>query len=446
MPINRTPLTPGTITTICDVNWENAIVNKINNLLGNATDYTSLKYAILGLTPNYSNLASILVQPGSCRDTTNTYDLVTSSIVGVSVLDSGLNGLALSTNLAGTASTYITNTFTADATTNILTFASPHGLTTGQGVIFTTTGTFPGGLPTGSPSSSTIRYVRVQSSTTVTVFTSRANAVANTSPVDITDAGTGTHSIDGRYIIGTGSSFTADFQVGDTISISGGTPRRILSELSATLLFVDIAPTETLFEQTYRRGGLAPKTWYYLYAVSDGSTNGFILSTRNLAIGHTLVDLPTGYIYYRQLPFTLRIDENRQIVPYYISAGWPYRPQIRYTLPTTFYNGSAFVTSSTNIPIPYVAGFVYTTLNLSDWVPPIAKVCDLHFISLGSLIGFRTTGVNNERTYGSNLAGYTIAEINNFLTTVNQQIDYRFVSNNNASFLCVMGYTVTEVI
>ncbi len=79
--------------------------------------------------------------------------------------------------------------FTATAATDICTTATAHGLTTGAKVTLTTTGTLPAGLATA-----TTYYIIVISATTFKLSTSQANALAGTA-IDITDAGTGTHTV-----------------------------------------------------------------------------------------------------------------------------------------------------------------------------------------------------------------------------------------------------------
>lgn len=81
-------------------------------------------------------------------------------------------------------------TFTADAGTDIITFATyPTSINADYiAVQFTTTGTLPAGL-----SLATTYYIVIQTATTFKVSTTYANALAGTF-VDITDAGTGTHT------------------------------------------------------------------------------------------------------------------------------------------------------------------------------------------------------------------------------------------------------------
>ena len=85
------------------------------------------------------------------------------------------------------------DTFTADAGTDVCTYTStaniPSNILTGTRVRLTTTTTLPGGLATA-----TDYYVIRVSNTTFKLATSYANSVAGTA-INITDAGTGTHTI-----------------------------------------------------------------------------------------------------------------------------------------------------------------------------------------------------------------------------------------------------------
>lgn len=98
-----------------------------------------------------------------------------------------------------------TDTFTADAPTDVCTWTStaniPSNILTGTRVRLTTTTTLPGGLATA-----TDYYVIRVSDTTFKLATSFANAIAGTA-INITDAGTGTHTVNWllpRYTNGAG--------------------------------------------------------------------------------------------------------------------------------------------------------------------------------------------------------------------------------------------------
>jgi hypothetical protein len=120
---------------------------------------------------------------------------------------------AMLTKLGGTASNYQlclpdfgvrTATFTAE-TTDVCT-SNTHGMTTGQPVRVSSSGS-PEDLPAGLSSGVTY-YVRWASADTFTLHTTNAGAVANTGKVDITDAGTGTHTVS----MGTRVAFAAIIQ------------------------------------------------------------------------------------------------------------------------------------------------------------------------------------------------------------------------------------------
>lgn len=82
---------------------------------------------------------------------------------------------------------YASSTCTADAGTDIITVSQ--SFTVGLAVKFTTTGTLPAPLAAG-----TTYYVSYVSGTSIKVATTLANAIAGTH-LNITDAGSGTHSI-----------------------------------------------------------------------------------------------------------------------------------------------------------------------------------------------------------------------------------------------------------
>lgn len=115
------------------------------------------------------------------------------------------------------------DTFTADASTDVCTYTStaniPSNLLTGTRVRLTTTTTLPGGLATA-----TDYYLIRVSDTTFKLATSYANAVAGTA-INITDAGTGTHTVTWllpRYTNGAGVQ--AIFFANNATPLGAGTP------------------------------------------------------------------------------------------------------------------------------------------------------------------------------------------------------------------------------
>lgn len=115
------------------------------------------------------------------------------------------------------------DTFTADAGTDLLTFTSsanfPSNLLTGTRLRLTTTTTLPGGLATA-----TDYYLIRVSDTTCKLATSYAAAIAATA-INITDAGTGTHTMTWllpRYTNGAGVQ--AIFFNSNATALGAGTP------------------------------------------------------------------------------------------------------------------------------------------------------------------------------------------------------------------------------
>ena len=90
---------------------------------------------------------------------------------------------------------YWTRTFTADAASDQLTLATAVAkMQTGDIVRFTTTGTLPAGLTTG------VDYAVIRvSDTVVKVATGQSNAYLGTA-INITDAGSGTHTVTCRFL------------------------------------------------------------------------------------------------------------------------------------------------------------------------------------------------------------------------------------------------------
>lgn len=130
------------------------------------------------------------------------------------------------TNVTGTGSRVLvnTNTFTANAGTDLLTYANDWAPYTK--VRFTTTTTLPAGL-----SLATDYWLVRQSATTALVASSYANAVAGTT-IDITDAGTGTHTLTIQMRSPFGAGVEACFVV-QTAPTAGG-PNLTASSYTST--------------------------------------------------------------------------------------------------------------------------------------------------------------------------------------------------------------------
>ena len=135
-----------------------------------------------------------------------------------------------------------TDTFTADAGTDICTWTStaniPSNVLTGTRVRLTTTVTLPAGLALA-----TDYYVIKLSDTTFSLATSYANAVAGTA-INITDAGTGTHTVNWllpRYTNGAG--LNAIFFNPASTAMGAGTPNLSLNYTNSAQTAARATPT-----------------------------------------------------------------------------------------------------------------------------------------------------------------------------------------------------------
>lgn len=281
-----------------------------------------------------------------------------------------------------------------------------------------------------------------------------ANAVfiskATSTTVDITDTGLngiaqstnlagaiGTGGVSSTTITGTGTAFSTDFVVGDVIWTASGA-RRITAIASSTSLTVESSVT-IANGTAYRRGGRAPNTHYLLYSMTDGTTPGLILTTRNVAGGATLVDLPSGYTTTRQMSFAATLDGSSNIIPFMIAPS-PHGPMVLYDVGGPI-EGAA---GTTNV-VANGSATGYTTVGLSAFVPPIARIVQLWGFANGTnRTAIRAAGNSHSGT------GFTTANGYGTLWTPtdgNQQIEYRNVFQSTGGvYLAVGGYVVTEVV
>ncbi|WP_303673474.1 hypothetical protein [Vampirovibrio chlorellavorus] len=199
-------------------------------------------------------------------------------------------------------------------------------------------------------------------------------------------------------------------------------------------------------------GTKAANTWYYVYLVKrniDGTT-GAVFSTANEVSGGSIT-LPTGYDLKRQLPLAVRTDGSSNIIPFYITTGWPYRPAIKYRVTILPLN----LTPATGQTIVLDAGTAstYTDVSLASFVPPISTQAILrggvYLISTSGKFGYiRKKGSSVDEFVVQNLSGRTFTEYESEIveTDANQIIQYRMTDATSGMDINVAGYIVTEVI
>jgi hypothetical protein len=255
-------------------------------------------------------------------------------------------------------------------------------------------------------------------------------------------------------VYGTGTSFLTDFQVGDIINTSSGT-RRIIDIQSDTYLIVSRVFSATNAAITYRRGDRAPSTFYNLYVIAsvDGSSVDMCLSTRSVATGDALVDLPAGYTYYRQLPLSIRTDDNGSgngIVNFKVGAGWPYRPVIYNNInrAETNFNG-----------VKIFSGTSPTTATLLSCVDSEKPEIPVKVSRIGLFYVWQTSGTHNNYYFLEEGETFSASTAYLFTTGLNSQASkVRFPISANGNFqhissdttaasrsIYVAGYIITEV-
>lgn len=282
-------------------------------------------------------------------------------------------------------------------------------------------------------------YISKETSTTVDISTTGINGVAQSADL------AGTVSSSGTTVTGTSTTFQTDFQVGDVI-VSGAQARRITNITDDDTLTIASAFSPDLSGATYKRGGEAPSTWYYLYAITDNTTPGLILSTRNVAGGDTLVDLPSGYDDYRQLPFAVKNNGDSDFLPWVVGMGWPYRPFIKYMLTGL---GNQLTAATTSVLSASNGATTYTDVDCSSFIPPISTMGYFNTIFTRS-----ATATHYVRPDGSSAdeEGFvtsndsSIVQRSYFMPTSSSQvIEYKAGTSNTFSGITVAGFVVTEV-
>jgi hypothetical protein len=238
------------------------------------------------------------------------------------------------------------------------------------------------------------------------------------------------------------TAFLTDFQVGDAIIISG--VKKVITSISSNnLLTVDSTYSSTLTGMTYQRGGNA-NTWYYLYVISyaDGSNVALAFSTRSVASGDTLVDLPTSYTKYRQLPCVWRYLDWLGGIQRMFIENWPYQPvqKIIWDFVFTSANQQAFKgTLSTS----------FVQVSLATLVPKLTSVALLNFYSQNTsdvaYIIFNPTIGTRSITQALNGRLSAACHIPFFIDTSNPQISHKTASASASDInVYVTGFIITE--
>jgi|GEM_PF-4933215 len=293
-------------------------------------------------------------------------------------------------------------------------------------------------------------------STTLDITSIGLNGIAQSSNL------TGTVTVTAGSTALTFSSTQAGIlQAGDVILTASGQARKLTS-VSGTTATAESQFTTTETGVSFKRGarpgfytanssGSVGSVFFYLYAISDSVTPGLILSTRNVAAGDSLVDLPIGYSQVRQLTFAVTLYNTStaagvyvgNIVPFRIGAGWPTRPEIFYEVNATI---SSATPGDTNV-LSNGTAITATTVDASLWIPRISRLLIPNLLSNGrpSSYVLRETGTTAYPLTCGDFNGGNAFQSRNLGVNANGQFDYKGFSVTGPLYVDVMGYVVTEV-
>jgi len=198
-----------------------------------------------------------------------------------------------------------TDTFTADAGTDVCTWTStaniPSNVLTGTRVRLTTTVTLPAGLALA-----TDYYVIRLSDTTFSLATSFANAVAGTA-INITDAGTGTHTVNWllpRYTNGAG--LNAIFFNPASTALGAATPNLSLGYTNSSQVASRATPTVLPVGKTAASNSIilytgATGAGKYNYAVPRQSGDSGIAEINTIQNSTSYVSGTYTVVLYKEL-------------------------------------------------------------------------------------------------------------------------------------------------
>jgi hypothetical protein len=291
--------------------------------------------------------------------------------------------------------------------------------------------------------------------TTINLATVGLNGIAQSANL----AGTAS-VISGSTAITFSTSQTGVLIPGDVITTAGGQARKLVSVAGTTAVAESqFATTEAAVN--FKRGGRCSfytantsgtvgTCHYNLYAITDGTTPGLILSTRNVALGDALVDLPAGYIYSKIMRWPeilYNISTAAGVYPG-ISlpkavVNWPYRPKYRITTQMTGNYLGTLVQGVTNV-LPAGGATSYTAVDFSRFVPPNAKLVDIAYAGNSTFVALRPTGGSDTVVLGT-AASFNHQILPDMQLGTGQSIDYSNNGGGGQAYLDVYGFTVTEL-
>lgn len=266
------------------------------------------------------------------------------------------------------------------------------------------------------------------SSTTLTISSLGAlNGVAQSANL------TGTISASGTTVTGTSTTFTSDYQVGDVIhSVTDGTARRITAIASNTSLTVESSWSITA-GTNHRRGGRAPSTHYYVYAINNGTTPGLIMSTRCVSAGDTLTDLPSGYNKSRQTIYNVTTNSSNNLL------------KMRWSRKTAMYElnivAQASEVAGTTV-LDSGGSTSFADIDMSTYVPKTSRLARLVVSTENpSSVYIREDGETHGGINYRSESNISLSALQSCSSS--QKIEYKIDAAN--ANMAVLGFDITEI-
>ncbi len=292
--------------------------------------------------------------------------------------------------------------------------------------------------------------IDITSSKTINLTTVGLNGIAQSAAL----SGTVTYTNSSTAVTGSGTTFTTQFVVGDVVydSTNSQTIGTVASITSNTALVLATAFSGTGHSgAAFKRGGLSVNTFYYLYAISNLTTTGYILSSRSDNV-NALTDLPSGYTVYRQLSFACKTDASFNLINFEVMEGWPSRPKIRWNVDLPNISSAAITRVASGVSM----NNIYATITPSPFVPvAISKECGFYAypagIGNGDIFRWRPTGgsysLTGEGTVTTFAGGYPkyYACVMPVQLGTNDTFDLYSTVSVNVSVV-ILNFTVTEIV
>lgn len=184
-------------------------------------------------------------------------------------------------------------------------------------------------------------------------------------------------------------------------------------------------------------GTEAASTWYYVWLIrksSDGTVAALFSTSR------TAPTLPSGYDQKTRLKMAIRNDASSNILPFLVSSGWPYAPEIIYTSHDYGVTPYRVLTNGTST--------TFAAVSLATVIPPISRLAHMTitgvtFSPAGAYIRPTGSGLTNGRIVSFRGNSSVMTEhASDVPTDSSQSIDYKVV--DNGLNIDIYGFVITD--